>query len=87
MIRADILIQVRQIVAEAMEIPAEEIEAATNIRDDLGADDIDAHEIIYAIEDAWPPVEFSDAEMADCRTVGDLVGHLAEKLGLVEVAA
>lgn len=83
----DIAARVRSMVAQVMDIPESAIAPKTSIRQDLGADDLDALQIIFELEDAWPPIEFSDAEIAELRTVGDLVSHLATKLGLVEAAA
>lgn len=83
----DLAFRIRHIVSETMDIPIGEIQASTDVRNDLGAGDLESIEIIMAIEDAFPPAEFSDAEVADCRTVADLVAHLAPKVGLLEVAA
>lgn len=49
-------------------------------------DDFGKLEIIMAAEDL-ADVEISDEEVERIQTVGDLVAHLAERLGLVEIAA
>ena len=66
----EILDTIRQRLAEQMGIDVQTISADTNITDDLGADSLDAVELIMALEDQFDlTIEAEDAEQL--LTVGD----------------
>lgn len=63
-----------------------EVAAATALVGDLELDSLDLIEIGVDLEDAFD-IELADDEVARLRMVGDLVEHIAGKLGVVEVVA
>ena len=69
---------IAQKLAEQMEIDIESITAETDIFDDLGADSLDAVELIMALEDEFNlTIEPEDIEQL--TTVGD-VAELVDRL-------
>ena len=70
--------QVKNMLASQLDIDADEITLETSLADDLGADSLDAVELIMALEDAYG-VAISDEEAAQLTTVGKIVEYL-EKL-------
>ena len=70
--------QVKNMLASQLDIDADEITLETSLADDLGADSLDAVELIMALEDTYG-VAISDEEAAQLTTVGKIVEYL-EKL-------
>ncbi|MDR2957691.1 MAG: acyl carrier protein [Coriobacteriales bacterium] len=69
---------IRQRLAEQMGIDIEMIQAETDIADDLGADSLDAVELIIALEDEFHlTIDVVDSEQL--KTVGD-VAQLVDRL-------
>jgi acyl carrier protein len=54
---------------------------SADIQCDLGGDSLDTLEIVMLIEDAHG-LHFADLEVQACKTVGDLVGMTAAKMGV-----
>lgn len=69
--------EVREIIAEELSIDVEEIKLESTLSDDLGADSLDAVELVMAIEDAFD-VEISDEVATKIKTVQDIVTLLEE---------
>jgi len=70
--------QVRNIISSELNIKIDDITLEKSLFSDLGADSIDAVEVIMALEDNFN-IEISDEDAKDVKTVGDLV-NLIEKL-------
>lgn len=70
--------RIRQIVAEELNRPLDEVTADKDLFADLGGDDLDRINLVFLIEDEFK-VAISDEDMFDLRTVGDLV-KLAERV-------
>ena len=69
---------IRQKLAEQMSVEEDTITEETDIFDDLGADSLDAVELIMALEDEYGiTIEAEDAEQL--KTVGD-VAELVDRL-------
>ena len=66
-----ILENVQKIIAENLNIDKEKVTLEANLADDLGADSLDAVEIVMDLEDCFG-VSFDDAE-DKVKTVKDLV--------------
>lgn len=64
--------KVKEIIVEELSVDAEDITLETNIAEDLGADSLDAVELIMSIEDEYD-IMISDEAAMDVRTVGQLV--------------
>ena len=68
---------VKKIIAENMNVDAEKITMETLLVDDLGADSLDAVELIMALEDEFDLVMEDDAAQ-NVKSVGDLVKYIEE---------
>ncbi|HHV33916.1 MAG TPA: acyl carrier protein [Acholeplasma sp.] len=67
-----ILEKVKEIIADELGFDIEKITLETNIQDDLGADSLDAVELIMSIEDEFDIMIPDDAAM-EVKTVAQLV--------------
>lgn len=70
--------RIKELIEEEMNIPADTVNEKSKIAEDLGADSIDAIELIMGIEEEFD-IEISDDEAMSIKTVGDLV-KVIEKL-------
>jgi acyl carrier protein len=64
--------KIRAILAEQLDIAADEITMESNIAEDLGADSLDVVDLIMSIEDEFD-LEVPDTEVENIKTVGDVV--------------
>jgi acyl carrier protein len=67
-----ILEKVKEIIADELGFDIEKITLETNLQDDLGADSLDAVELIMSIEDEFDIMIPDDAAM-EVKTVAQLV--------------
>ena len=67
--------KVRDLIAEELNVDPSAITMDTRLSEDLGADSLDAVELIMAIEDEFG-VQVSDEMAQKIRKVGDLVEFL-----------
>lgn len=70
--------KIQEMLAESLNLPLEKITLDAKIVDDLGADSLDAVELISRLEDEYN-VTVEDDDIESMVTVGDLVNML-EKL-------
>ncbi|MGI6710724.1 MAG: acyl carrier protein [Bacilli bacterium] len=63
------------LIAKELSVSKESITKETNLQDDLGADSLDAVELIMSIEDAFE-VSISDEAVTELKTVGDILKYL-----------
>ena len=75
----------RKIIEELLEaseasLDASEIEAGTNLRDDLGLDSLQAVTVVMALEQEFE-IEVDDEEIDGLQTVGDILELLTRKTG------
>jgi acyl carrier protein len=70
-----VLEKVREIIANQLNVDAATITLETHLVDDLGADSLDAVDLIMAIEDEFG-VELDDETAQNVRRVGDLVSFI-----------
>lgn len=70
--------KVRAIIANELNIDESKITMDSSLNEDLGADSLDAVELIMALEDEFG-VQVSDEDAQGIHTVGDIV-KLVEKL-------
>ena len=68
-----ILDVVRGVLVEVRGVDPAQVIPEAKLIDDLGADSLDAIEIIMALEDHYGK-ELDDIEVEDLKTVGDVVG-------------
>lgn len=64
--------QVKQMIKNELGVPEEKITMEAKLAEDLGADSIDAVELIMNIEDEFN-VQVSDEEAQNIKSVGDIV--------------
>ena len=71
--------KVKDLIAEELGIESDTIKLEASISDDLGADSLDAIELIMAVEEAFD-VEIADSDATNIKLVSDIVTYL-ENLG------
>ncbi len=69
--------QVKDIIVEELSVDANLITMEARLSEDLGADSIDAVELIMKIEDTFE-VSVSDEQAQAIKSVGDIVRYLEE---------
>lgn len=69
--------KVKEIIAEELGIEEEEINMDSDLSEDLGADSLDAIELIMAIEEEFD-IEIADSEATKIKSVSDIVNYLEE---------
>lgn len=67
--------KLKEIIADVLNIDAEEISEDTTFKDDLGADSLDILQIIMGIEEAFY-IEIDNEEAESIVTVGDAVEQI-----------
>lgn len=67
--------QIREIIAEQLNIPQERITPDTSLLTDIGADSLDIFQIVSDLEDAFG-VEFSSSIVEEMKTVADAVKYI-----------
>jgi len=70
--------KVRKIIAKELNLKEEDIKLESRLAEDLGADSLDAVELIMAIEEEFD-VTVSDESAQGIRTVRDIVEYLEKK--------
>ena len=69
--------KVREILCNQFDVDEDAVTLATRIGEDLGADSLDAVDMLMSLEDEFD-VEIPDEEIENIRTVGDLVNYIEE---------
>ena len=72
--------KLQNIIAEVLNVEADEITLNTTFVDDLGADSVDLVELVLAMEEEFDMGEANEDELAGLKTVGDAVNFVASKL-------
>lgn len=73
-----VLEKVAKIIAEELNANAESITMETRLVEDLGADSLDAVEIMFALEEEFG-MEIEDDAAQAIKTVGDLVKYIEDR--------
>ena len=76
--RSDVLAMIRAALAEALELPEEEIREESRLGEDLEADSLDLVELLLEMEQRFG-FRVSDEEAAEIETVGDAVDLILGK--------
>ncbi len=69
--------KLKVIIAEELGVDKDEINADSDLSDDLGADSLDAVELIMAIEEEFD-IEIDDASATKIKTVQDIIDFLED---------
>lgn len=67
--------QVRDIIADQLDVKLDALHDGARFREDLGADSLGAVELILAMEQTFS-VEISDDESEQIKTVGDMIAFI-----------
>ena len=67
------------LIASELSVSKEGIALETDLQDDLGADSLDAVELMMAVEDAFN-VSIPDEDTQGMRTVGDILRLVENKM-------
>jgi acyl carrier protein len=70
--------KVKELIAEELGIEEDEIKMDSDLSEDLGADSLDAIELIMEIESQFD-VEIADSEATKIKLVSDIVNYLEEQ--------
>lgn len=70
--------KVKDIIADQLDVEADEITLEAVITDDLGADSLDVVDLVMSLEDEFG-VEIPDEAMANIKTVGDIVAYVEKE--------
>lgn len=67
--------EVKEILAEQLNVDINKIDSVSNLADDLGADSLDAIDIVMTIEDRYS-IEVPDEVIENMETVDDIVSFI-----------
>ena len=70
--------KLKNIIAEVLNVDADEITMDTTFVDDLGADSLDLFELVMSLEDTYG-VEIPSEELEQLTTVESVVDYLKQK--------
>lgn len=69
--------KVKELIAEQLDVKADDITETSNIQDDLGADSLDVVDLVMALEDEFD-VEIPEDQVENIKTVGDIVKFIKD---------
>jgi acyl carrier protein len=79
--KVKVLATVRAALAEALELPEEEIEEGSRFKEELEADSLDLVELLLEMERVYI-FKVTDEEAAEILTVGDAVDLILQKVAV-----
>ena len=68
----------KEIIAEQLNVDESEITESASFKDDLGADSLDLFELVMALEEKFD-VEIPSEDLNNIATVEDVINYLKEK--------
>ena len=71
--------KVIEIISEQLNVKLDEIKDSSELVGDLGADSLDAVEIVMEVEEAFE-IEISDEDADKFKTVGDIVNYITRRI-------
>lgn len=71
--------RVKKIIVDQLRVDESLVTMDSNIQEDLGADSLDAVELIMALEEEFG-IDVQDEEAEKFKTVGDVVKYIEKKL-------
>lgn len=76
--KQNILLKIKPIISKELKIEEDKITLNSKITEDLGADSLDAIEIVMALEEEFN-IEILDEDADKMKTINDIVIYLAER--------
>ena len=70
--------EMKELIAEGLNIDESRITKEASFKDDLGADSLDLFELVMALEDEYS-VEIPAEDLQNLLTVGEVINYLKEK--------
>ncbi len=77
---ADVAGKVKQVIAEKLQIDAEQVTMEAMIVEDLGADSLEQADILFSLEDEFGITADDTDEAEGLKTVADIVAYLEKKV-------
>lgn len=77
---SDIEAKVKEIIVEQLGVNADQVNPEAKMIEDLGADSLDAVELVMAIEEEFG-IEVPDDEAEKLVKVGDIIAHVEKSNG------
>ncbi len=77
---ADVAGKVKQVIAEKLQIDAEQVTMEALIVEDLGADSLEQADILFSLEDEFGITADDSDEAEGLKTVADIVAYLEKKV-------
>ncbi|ABS60735.1 acyl carrier protein [Fervidobacterium nodosum Rt17-B1] len=77
--REELFKKVAEIISEKLNVPIEDIDEDSHLIEDLGADSLDAFDLVMVFEDEFG-VKIEDEEVEKILTVRNIVDLLSKKL-------
>lgn len=74
--------KIKEILADYIETPSEQITEATDLRNDLDLSSFDIMNVIVAFEDEFD-IEIPERKLMELVTIGDVITLLREEYGVV----
>ena len=68
----------KNIIAEVLNVDADEITMDTTFVDDLGADSLDLVDLVMSVEEEFG-VKVADEDLENIKTVGDIVNYIEDR--------
>ncbi len=75
-----VLDKIKSILSSQFGIDEDQINENTDVVNDLGADSLDVVELMMSVEDEVG-IMIEDEEIAELKTVGDVVNYIENRLG------
>ena len=69
--------EVKELIAEQLDVDADTVTVTSNIQDDLGADSLDVVDLVMSLEEEFD-MEIPDEAVANIKTVGDIVKYIED---------
>ena len=71
----DLLVKLKKLIADKLEVEEDKITPEASFRQDLGADSLDLYELVYAIEEELG-IQIPDEQTNEFETVQDALNFL-----------
>lgn len=69
--------KIKQILVDQLDLDEDVVTLDASIAEDLGADSLDMADIVMSIEEEFD-IEVPDDQLANIKTVGDIVKHIED---------